>query len=135
MLHMLDTDIASYIIKDDGGNLFRDKLAVIDPRDICISALTRAELLFGLKSLPPRHRLHLGVRRFLHSVQVLSWAPDGAEFYAEIRHELKRTGNLIGEMDMLIAAHALSADAALVTNNTRHFKRIKQPLMLINWME
>jgi tRNA(fMet)-specific endonuclease VapC len=135
MLHMLDTDIASYAIKDYGGTHVMDKLRALRPGEACVSAITRAELLFGLKKLPQKHRLHIGVKKFLNAVQVLAWEPEGAEFYAEIRHELMRTGNLIGEMDMLIAAHAIAADAVLVTNNVRHFKKIKLPLMLTNWMD
>jgi tRNA(fMet)-specific endonuclease VapC len=135
MLHMLDTDIASYVIKDYGGANVLKKLQSLQTGEACISALTRAELLFGLKKLPPKHRLHVGVKKFLNSVDILAWQPEAAEFYAEIHHELTRTGNLIGEMDMLIAAHAIAADAVLVTNNTRHFKRIKLPMMMANWME
>jgi tRNA(fMet)-specific endonuclease VapC len=71
----------------------------------------------------------------MHSVKVLPWEPEAAELYAEIRYELTRTGTPIGDMDMLIAAHAIASDAVLVTNNTRHFKRIKLPMMLANWME
>ena len=135
MLHMLDTDIASYVIKDYDGLHVQKKLAALNSGEACVSALTRAELLFGLKMLPPKHRLHIGVKKFLNSVEVLAWPPEAAEFYADIRYELTRTGNPIGEMDMLIAAHAIAADAVLVTNNTRHFKRIKLPLMMANWME
>jgi tRNA(fMet)-specific endonuclease VapC len=135
MLHMLDTDIASYVIKDFGGTHVLKKLKSLHADEACVSALTRAELLFGLKKLPPKHRLHIGVKKFLNSVLVLPWEPEAAEFYAEIRYELTRTGNPIGEIDMLIAAHAIAADAVLVTNNTRHFKRIKLPLMMTNWME
>ena len=135
MLHMLDTDIATYIIKDYGGTHVSRKLEALQPGEACVSALTRAELLFGLKNLPPKHRLHIGVKKFMNSVLILPWQAEAAEFYAEIRYELTRTGNLIGEIDMLIAAHAIAADAILVTNNTRQFKRIKLPLMLANWME
>jgi tRNA(fMet)-specific endonuclease VapC len=135
MLHMLDTDIASYVIKDYGGKHVLDKMEALDPGDASVSALTRAELLFGLKGLPPNHRLQIGVKKFLNSVLVLPWQPEAAEFYAEIRYELTRTGKLIGEIDMLIAAHAIAADAVLVTNNTRHFKRIKLPLMMANWVQ
>jgi tRNA(fMet)-specific endonuclease VapC len=135
MLHMLDTDIASYVIKDyDGKHVFK-KLQALQQGEACISAMTRAELLFGLKKVPPKHRLHVGVKKFLNSVIVLPWEPEAAEFYAEIFYELTRTGTPIGEMDMLIAAHAIAVDAVLVTNNTRHFKRIKLPIMLANWME
>src|SRR5271165_4985858 len=111
MLHMLDTDIASYVIKDYGGTHVLKKLAALQPGEVCVSALTRAELLYGLKKLPSKHRLHIGVKKFLNSVDILAWQSDAAEFYAEIRHELTRSGTLIGEMDMLIAAHAIAVDA------------------------
>jgi tRNA(fMet)-specific endonuclease VapC len=135
MLHMLDTDIASYVIKDYGGTHVLSRLSALRSDEACVSALTRAELLSGLKKLPSKHRLHTGVRKFLNSVIILPWESEAAAFYAEIRYELTRTGNLIGEIDMLIAAHAIAADAVLVTNNTRHFKRIKLPLLMSNWME
>jgi tRNA(fMet)-specific endonuclease VapC len=135
MLHMIDTDIASYAIRDYGGEHVLGRLKSLRPGEACVSAMTRAELLYGLKSLPSQNRLHVGVKKFLDAVQVLPWPMEAAEFYAEIRHELTRTGKPIGEMDMLIAAHAIAADAVLVTNNTRHFKRIKLPLMMTNWMD
>ncbi len=134
MLHMLDTDTASYIIKGGYGPIAQH-LAATPPSDICISAMTRAELLYGLKLLPSRHRLHESVKRFLRVVNLLAWNADAADFHAEIKHQLKSGGTPIGDMDMLIASHALAADAVLVTNNIRHFKRIKQPLMLKNWMD
>lgn len=132
MLHMLDTDVASYIIKRRSPDI-EAKLAAIPPSMVCISAVTRAELLYGLKRLEPGHRLHLGVRQFLKVIRVLSWDAESAEYYAEIRHQLVTTGRPIGEMDMMIAAHSLSAGAVLVTNNTRHFERIAPPLILLNW--
>jgi tRNA(fMet)-specific endonuclease VapC len=134
MLHMLDTDTASYIIK---GRLpgVEAKLAALEPSRVCVSVITRAELLYGLKRLPPAHRLHIGVRRFLRIVRVLSWDAEAADLYADIRHELVSSGQVIGELDMMIAAHSLAAAAVLVTNNTRHFERIPAPLILQNWCE
>jgi tRNA(fMet)-specific endonuclease VapC len=129
---MLDTDTASYIIKGRSP-LVEAKLAAIDPAMICISVITRAELLYGLKRLPAGHRLHLGVRRFLRIVRALPWDLDAADYYADIRHQLVTTGRSIGETDMMIAAHTLSAGAILVTNNTRHFERIDAPLSMVNW--
>jgi tRNA(fMet)-specific endonuclease VapC len=134
MLHMLDTDTVSFALRDYGGAHVLEKLKALKPGESCVSAMTRAELLYGLKRLPAQHRLQVGVKKFLDSVDVLAWQPEAAEFYADIRHDLTRTGAPIGEMDMLIAAHAIAADAVLVTNNTRHFKRIKLPLMMANWM-
>jgi tRNA(fMet)-specific endonuclease VapC len=129
---MLDTDTASYVIKGRSPAIAA-KLAAIPPTSLCLSVITRAELVYGLKKLPPNHRLHHGVRQFLRLVRVLPWEGDAADHYADIRHQLVTTGQPIGEMDMMIAAHALAARAALVTNNTRHFDRIAAPLILENW--
>src|SRR2546426_1929564 len=126
---MLDTDTASYIIKGRSP-VIEAKLASISPTLLCVSAVTRAELIYGLKS---RHRLHQAVRQFFKIVRVLPWDADAADFYAEIRHQFVTTGQLIGELDMMIAAHSLSANAVLVTNNLRHYQRIAQPLTLENW--
>jgi tRNA(fMet)-specific endonuclease VapC len=66
---------------------------------------------------------------------VRSWDAEASDWYATIRAQLERDGSPIGEKDMMIAAHAISARALLVTNNTRHFERIKDvPLSLINWV-
>lgn len=120
MLHMLDTDTASYLIK---GKLpaIEARLAALVPAMICVSVMTRAELQYGLKRLPADHRLHLVVRQFLKIVRILPWDAEAADWYAEIRHQLVSTGQPIGEMDMMIAAHALSAGAVLVSNNSRHY--------------
>jgi tRNA(fMet)-specific endonuclease VapC len=134
MLHMLDTDISSYIIKGGYGEVERRLRATL-PSDICISAMTRAELLYGLKQLPQQHHLRQAVHRFLRATKMLPWGAEAADFHAEIKYQLKRSGTPIGDMDMLIAAHAIAADAVLVTNNARHFKGIKLPLMMANWMD
>lgn len=109
------------------------RLAALAPEDICLSVITRTGLVYGLKRVPQNHRLHLEVRRFLRMVRVLAWGEDAADYYAEIRHQLVRTGQPIGELDMMIAAHSLAVGAVLVTNNTRHYERITQPLTLANW--
>ena len=134
MLHMLDTDTASYIIKGRGPAIGA-KLRAISPTMVCISVMTRAELLYGLKRLPPEHRLHIAVRQFLKIVRVLPWDSEAADWYADIRHQLISGGKPIGEIDMMIAALSLAAGAVLVTNNQKHFKRIRAPLTLLNWTD
>ncbi len=129
---MLDTDIASYIIKGRSPAI-EARLAQIEPSTVCVSAITRAELLYGLKRLAPNHRLHVAVRQLLKIVRSLAWDSEAADFYAEIRHQLVTAGPVIGDMDMMIAAHSLAKTAVLVTNNTRHYERISAPLMLQNW--
>ncbi len=132
MLYMLDTDTASYLIKGRSPAI-EAKLADILPSMVCVSVITRAELLYGLKRLPADHRLNLAVRQFLKIVRVLSWDTEAADWYASIRHQLVAAGQPIGELDMMIAAHSLSAGAVLVTNNVRHYERIEAPLVLENW--
>jgi tRNA(fMet)-specific endonuclease VapC len=133
MLHMLDTDTASYLIKGKSP-IVENRLATLVPSMVCISVMTRAELRYGLKRLPSDHRLHLAVRQFLKIVRILPWDVEAADWYADIRHQLISTGQPIGELDMMIAAHSLSAGAVLVTNNRRHYERIKAPLILENWV-
>jgi tRNA(fMet)-specific endonuclease VapC len=100
---------------------------------VCISVMTRAELQYGLKRLPSDHRLHLAVRQFFKIIRILPWDADAADWYAEIRQQLVSTGQPIGELDMMIAAHSLSAGTVLVTNNLQHYQRIEAPLILENW--
>ncbi|AEG92065.1 type II toxin-antitoxin system VapC family toxin [Ramlibacter tataouinensis] len=132
MLHLLDTDTVSYLVKGTSPEV-EARIATHAPADICISAMTRAELQYGLKRLPATHRLHLAVQRMFKIIRVLSWDADCADWYAAIRHQLTQAGQPIGEVDMMIAAHALAAGAVLVTNNERHYRRIQAPLMLENW--
>ncbi|WP_244148789.1 type II toxin-antitoxin system VapC family toxin [Desulfonatronum thiosulfatophilum] len=130
---MLDTDTISYLLKGRSPEI-EERLNNMPPSQVCISVMTRAELLYGLKRLPADHRLHMVVRKFFKIVHVPSWDAEAADWYADIRHQLVSTGRPIGEMDMMIAAHALSLGAVLVTNNTRHYECIKAPLILDNWL-
>lgn len=133
-MYMLDTDIASHVIKGRSPAV-EARLVSVPPDRTCLSAVTRAELLYGLKRLPPEHRLRIAVTQFLKIVRTLPWDLDAAEHYADIRHQLVASGQPIGEMDMMIAAHSLAAGAVLVSNNRRHFERIKAPLRLETWMD
>ena len=133
MLYMLDTDTASFAIKVRPPGI-QETLAAIPPSDVCISVMTRAELMFGLKALAANHPLRFAVRQFLKIVKCLPWNDEAADQYAEIRHQLSVSGQLIGEVDMMIAAHAVTAGAVLVSNNIRHYERVA-PLVLVNWVD
>jgi tRNA(fMet)-specific endonuclease VapC len=132
MIYMLDTDTASYFIKGRHPAVGA-KVEALLPSTLCISVVTRAELVYGLKRLPASNRLQLSARRFLKMVRVLPWDVAASDWYADIRHHLTTSGKSIGDRDIMIAAHAISQDAVLVTNNLRHYQRIKAPLMLENW--
>lgn len=132
VLHMLDTDTASYLIKGRAPHI-EAKLTQLPPSMVCVSVITQAELLYGLKRLPETHALQNVVRKFLSIIRVLAWDSEAANHYAEIRHQLVSTGQPIGDMDMMIAAHSLAANAVLVTNNIKHYERITAPITLVNW--
>lgn len=132
-LLLIDTDIASYLIKGRFPTVDA-RFVKADASRICISAVTQSELLFGLKALDPGHRLQLTVRRFLRDTRILPWDEEAAEVHADIRHQLVSGGTVIGEMDMMIAAHAMSIGAVLITNNVRHYSRLSPALTIENWL-
>jgi tRNA(fMet)-specific endonuclease VapC len=131
---LVDTDIARYFIK--GRHPAVDaRFAKADPSRLCISAVTQAELLYGLKALDQAHHLHLAAHRFLREIAILPWGSDAAEVHADIRHMLVSGGNPIGEMDMMIASHAIALEATLVTNNVRQYQRLSPRLSIEKWVD
>jgi tRNA(fMet)-specific endonuclease VapC len=132
-LLLIDTDIASYFIKARYPSVTA-RFAAADASRLSISAVTQAELLYGLKSLDPAHRLHLAVHRFLREIRILPWGEEAAEIHADIRYQLVSGGIAIGEMDMMIAAQAIALEATLVTNNVRHYARLSPALSIENWV-
>lgn len=129
--YMLDTDIVSYIAKGRPAE-FRRQLSVLPASELCVSAITQAEVLYGLFRLPDDHPLHLPTTRFFETVAVLNSPATAAEKFAAIKHLLFSTGQKIGEMDLLIAAHPLDAKLPLVTGNIRHHGRVPG-LETIDW--
>lgn len=130
-LYMLDTDIVSYVVRGRPPE-FRRHLRELPDDQLCISAITLAELMYGLERLPPDHVLHGDTADFLTRVQTLPWPEEAAVPFARSHWHLVSTGRTIGEMDVLIAAHALAIGAVLVTGNVRHHARIPG-LEIIDW--
>jgi tRNA(fMet)-specific endonuclease VapC len=123
VLYLLDTNIASYIIK---GNFppVREHLLKVPMSDLAISVITEAELRFGVARLPQAAKLEIAVQEFLLRVGVLSWGSKAAQQYAQIRTILEHAGEPMGNLDLMIAAQALAVGATLVTND-RVFRRLK----------
>lgn len=96
-----------------------------------ISAVTEGELRFGAARLPHATRLHNLIEDFFLRVAVLPWDSDAAQKYGQLRATLEREGQSMGNLDTMIAAHALALDAALVTND-HAFGRIKK-LKVVDW--
>jgi tRNA(fMet)-specific endonuclease VapC len=130
-LFMLDTDTSSYVIRGNAPNIDA-RLRNLDVLQVCISAITRAELRFGVRRLRGATRLAAEVENFLSGVHTLSWDEVAADQFAEIRAHLERAGTPIGTMDTMIAAHAKSLNAVLVTNNVKHFGKVKG-LAVASW--
>jgi tRNA(fMet)-specific endonuclease VapC len=121
--YLLDTNIVSYIIK---GNVprVRERLVRVPMAQIAISVVTEAELRFGVVRRPDAVRLKIAVEEFLLRVAVLPWDSKAAKHYAEIRAAMERAGEPMGNLDIMIAAHALAAEVVLVTSD-RAFRRVK----------
>lgn len=113
--YMLDTNTVSHFLKQ---HPTVTRQVIVKPMaSLCISAITEGELLFGLAKRPEAKNLHQVVREFLRRVDVLPWDSPTAENYGTVRADLARKGTPLGSLDMLIAAHAMSVDAVLVTSD------------------
>ncbi|TCV83805.1 type II toxin-antitoxin system VapC family toxin [Sulfurirhabdus autotrophica] len=113
--YMLDTNTVSHLIKLHPS--VAKRVVAVPIASLCISAITEGELLFGLTKRPDAKRLHLAVREFLLRVDVMPWDATVAEHYGTVRADLARKGKLLAPLDQLIAAHAMSIGAVLVTND------------------
>ncbi|MBV8201942.1 MAG: type II toxin-antitoxin system VapC family toxin [Acidobacteria bacterium] len=127
---MLDTDTVSCALRGEGDvglRLVRHK-----PSTVCISSITLSELAFGAarRGSPKLSRL---IEEFAASVQVLGFDGAAAWQFGEVAADLARAGSPIGDFDALIAAHALSRDLILVTNNVKHFGLVPR-LRTENWL-
>lgn len=128
---MLDTHTCSYIMKR-AHPLVLKRLQVVPVGDVCMSVVTKAELLYGVEVSPRRAHDAATLAAFLPCVDVLEFGGDAALHYAEIRADLKKRGALIGANDLFIAAHARALGLTLVTNNTAEFERVRD-LAIENW--
>jgi tRNA(fMet)-specific endonuclease VapC len=129
--YMLDTDTCSYIMKRSNDAVLK-RLQKIPVSDVCISVVTKSELLFGVEVSPRRRQDESALNAFLQYVEVLDFPDAASPHYEKIRAHLKTLGTMIGANDLFIAAHARSLGVTLVTNNTREFGRVPK-LNIENW--
>ncbi|HYI24521.1 MAG TPA: type II toxin-antitoxin system VapC family toxin [Thermomicrobiales bacterium] len=130
---MLDTNICSYIVKGHPSGP-RHKLDEVGLQHVAISTIVRAELLAWLQGMEETSRIVLGVRDFLSAVSGIEFDAEAADRFAGIWHETRRRGKWLEDMGPLIAAHAISIAAILVTNTIRHFERLMPTLSIENWV-
>jgi tRNA(fMet)-specific endonuclease VapC len=128
--YMLDTDTVSFALRGQGGVAAR----VLEhrPSELCISAITLAELRYGAEARRSR-KLHRLISTFVEAIEVVSFDESAAGRFGAVASLLARHGEPIGTLDTLIAAQALSLRVTFVTSNTRHFTRIPG-LSTENWV-
>ena len=132
MRYMLDTNICIYLIKHKPLQVF-EKLQEHNPDEICISAVTYAELVHGVEKSKAVERNRLALTILLSNIEILDFDMKVAEEYGRIRADLEKKGTPIGPLDMMIAGHAKSLGYTVVTNNVGEFKRV-EGLQYENWV-
>lgn len=129
---MLDTNIVSDLIRDPYGVVAK-RIEILRVENCCVSIFTASELRYrALKKGSPR--LSRDVEQSLLRIAVIPFEAPADAIYAEIRDALTRSGQLIGPVDLFIAAHALALDLTLITANIREFSRVPG-LPVDNWLD
>ena len=133
MKFLIDTNICIYIMNNHPPEVL-PKFKSIGVGKVGISSITVSELHYGAcKS----NHIKKNIKRldeFLSPFEILSYDENVSKYYGKIRSQLEKQGNIIGPLDMLIAAHALSNNLILITNNVKEFMQIKF-LRVENWVE
>ena len=119
---LLDTDVCIAILNRD--ERVRERLASHGPAELRLSAVTLAELRFGVAKSTQAKRATANLHVLLTRIAVVPFDEAATERYGDLRALLEKRGSQIGPLDTLIAAHALSLGWVLVTHNTREFRRV-----------
>jgi len=132
LIYALDTNVIVKILRGSGGRAI-EKIKTLEPADIKIPSVVRAELLVGaLKSARPKHHQE-AVQRFLEPYEELPFSGESCPIYAKVRTTLEKKGQAIGGNDLLIAATALANEATLITGKVKEFKRVRG-LKVVDWL-
>ena len=130
--YTIDTNTVSYIVKGNSPAA-RARLARLQKGEAaCISSITAAEIHFGLAKKPPSAALRAAIEGFLAKIAILPWGREEALVYGALRAKQEAAGKILGNMDMLIAAHAISVGARLVTHDTV-FQQAEELSASVNW--
>ena len=132
MMFLIDTNICIYIMNNHPPEIIQ-KLRNVGVGNVSISSITVSELHYGACKSTKVNKNLKRLEEFLVPFQIISYDENASRCYGQIRSCLERQGNVIGPLDMLIAAHALSRNLILVTNNEKEFGRIRS-LNIENWV-
>jgi tRNA(fMet)-specific endonuclease VapC len=132
MLYMLDTNICSYILKNHPLSV-KTRFDEVGPEFLAISSIVLAELYYGAARHPKGVTIRREIDDFTSRLKIVPWDETAANHYGSIRAVLEKNGTPTGSMDMLIAAHARSLGATLVSNNIKHFENVPG-LVIVDWV-
>ncbi|HEY0372856.1 MAG TPA: PIN domain-containing protein [Thermoanaerobaculia bacterium] len=127
--YMLDTDTVSYALRGDERII--SMILEHAPSELCVSAVTVSELRYGAARRKSKRLAGL-IDAFTRGLAVVAFDEFCAHHYGDIAADLEKRRAPIGQLDVMIAAHAMALDIALVTNNTKHFRRVRG-LKIENW--
>jgi len=130
--YILDTDICIYWLK--GSEQLKKKIQQVGPEKLGVAIFSLAELLYGAYHSQRVEQNIMDIQRFTSKIKVFGFDDDAADFFGKIKAGLRKKGQIIEDLDILIASTVLSHGAVLVTNNTSHFARING-LRHENWLE
>jgi tRNA(fMet)-specific endonuclease VapC len=131
MKYLLDTNICIYIMNKRPAKVI-NKFKQREVGEIGLSSITVSELQYGVAKSNQRELNRQRLNEFIAPLDILTYDELAAEAYGNIRIQLEKSGQPIGPLDTLIAAHALSRNLILVTNNETEFQRVKN-LKVVNW--
>jgi tRNA(fMet)-specific endonuclease VapC len=131
-VYMLDTNMVSYIAKGHSQAARARMLNLAKDEIVCLSAITEAEIRFGLAKRPDAIALRERMEWFLAAIKILPWGSEEAKAYGALRAKLESAGKSLENMDLLIAAHALAQGAVLVTND-KVFAQVNELQATVNW--
>jgi tRNA(fMet)-specific endonuclease VapC len=133
MKYMLDTNICIYLIKQQPREVI-DKFQGIALGEIAVSTVTVAEMMYGVEKSQYKEKNKTALQAFLAPLEIVDFDFAAAQQCGVVRANLEKIGKSIGAYDLMIAAHALSLDLVLVTNNEQEFQRIPD-LIVENWVK
>jgi tRNA(fMet)-specific endonuclease VapC len=128
--YIIDSDILIYFLKNHPKVV--NKFAEAEPDDIAVTIISYAELLFGAyNSLKIKENLSK-IKSFLETMTLVNFDKPAADIFARLKSDLRKEGKIISDMDLIIASICIANQWTLITNNLKHFKRIRE-LKIENW--
>lgn len=131
--YLLDTNICIYLINKKSQYLLK-KFITFTPGNLAVSSITVSELYYGVYKSHHIEKNLRALHNFLLPLDIVTFDDNASRYYGELRSQLEKSGTPIGSMDLLIAAHAVSINVPIVTNNTKEFLRVPN-LLVENWVE